>query len=426
MKHEAFRLAALAPSTDVLEAFLALGRKMATKLAMVECRNITERMVLARVQNLIEPQIREAFAMQVAIHGELDGTEDRDDVLAFTDDVDTAIEALFEEYRSSVTMDFMMRATIGTVLHRPVARGPDECEKLAVDFAKDVWRVLIHDGDEENETHVLSTAKILSAVGIVEDDLKELLGDMTPPTQEQQAATMKALNMLSMNDIFNSIYEHNAGQFDEKEVKELFDMATDANDALALSGLVPLGLNMDAAPTLRLFNAKYGANAPTEFVNGIRGAPYEEDATDSAPDIVMEALDDAEETDPDMRVMMGLPPLPAAPAAPAAPHSPHPAAGFPPGTGLPQLPAPPGPIKSAPSGTIDKRVFTLIRQHVKRKDEDIAAGIGVSRQTFINYADPAKKAAFVASDAQSAFLVRVLTEEYDGILEALTLLGVVL
>lgn len=386
---------------------------MRAELAMVECRNITERLVLARVQARIEPAIREAYELQCLADGDPNGNVHPDDMDAWTDTMDDAIEALFEPYSQSLTLDFMGRYTIDTRLHQMVASGPDECELLAVAFAKDVWRVLIHDSDEDNDTHVLTTAKILSAVGIVKDDLIEILGDMPEPTPAQQEKA-REVQMQSMNDIFNELHAFHGGEFDEKEIRDLFEMATDSNEVLANSGLVPMGLTMDAHPTLLLFASKYGPKAGDEFITALKGAPYEEDATDSKPDtdITGEVGEDEEETDPEMRALMGLPPLPA-PTAPAAAPDPY-LAGI---MNRPQGVPPPAPAKRV-TGTIDKRAFALIRQHVKRKDEDVAAGIGISRQTYINYADPAKKATLVASDAQTAYLVSMLREEIKGLIAA--------
>jgi hypothetical protein len=429
VKHPAFTLASLAPSTDVLEAFLALGRKMKPDLAMIECRNITERMVKARVQDTILPQIREAFSMHAIIHGDPD-IHEKIDMDEWTDAMDDAIEALFGPYSNSLTLDFMGRATIDTRLHQSSDK-VDECEVLAAAFANDVWRVLIHDGDEDSETHVLSTAKILSAVGIVKDDLIEILGDMPEPTPAQTAQAMKELHMKSMNEIFNELYEFWGGEFNEKEMREYFEMAIDRDDILANSGLVPMGLDMEAAPTLRMFAAKYGAKAIDEFITGVRGAPYEEDATDSAPAVDLDAdaaafhaaAEPEEETDPEMREMMGLPPLEPYGTSPALSTVRALAAGPTPDPflagimnrplGVP-LPAPPRHI----TGMIDKRALELIRKHVKRKDEDIASGLGVARQTYINYADPAKKATLVASEAQGAYLKAMLEEEMAGLQKA--------
>jgi hypothetical protein len=430
VKHPAFTLASLAPSTDVLEAFLALGRKMKPDLAMIECRNITERMVKARVQDTILPQIREAFSMHAIIHGDPD-IHEKIDMDEWTDAMDDAIEALFGPYSNSLTLDFMGRATIDTRLHQSSDK-VDECEVLAAAFANDVWRVLIHDGDEDSETHVLSTAKILSAVGIVKDDLIEILGDMPEPTPAQTAQAMKELHMKSMNEIFNELYEFWGGEFNEKEMREYFEMAIDRDDILANSGLVPMGLDMEAAPTLRMFAAKYGAKAIDEFITGVRGAPYEDDVTDSHPAVYTDSVsadgshyqvagEPEEETDPEMREMMGLPPLepyghsPAMSALGIAPTAPA-------GTLAGVLNRPAGvPAPTLPrhiTGTIDKRALELIRKHVKRKDEDIASGLGVARQTYINYADPAKKATLVASEAQGAYLKAMLEEEMAGLQKA--------
>jgi hypothetical protein len=408
----------IAPATDVLTAFLTLGKKMPAELAMIECRAITEKLTKERAAAMIRPQIEEAVSTHEMVYDTYEGSEDQE---AWTDEMDNAIETLLDSYSDSVTQDFIGRFCVSTRFHIPVARGmKSEAQTLAEAFANDVWRVLIHDSDEDAAPpRVLSTAKILSAVGIVKDDLVELMGDM--PANAPQVQQKEDKPMRDINEILNEVHAYLDGEIDDKTVKDLFDMAIDSDDGLALSGVVPMGLDMDSVPTLRLFATKFGSAAPDEFVTALKGAPYEAEPTDSANDVALEVLDEAaaegDETDPEMRELLGLPPLPAAPPATATPAI----AGIrnrPPG-----VPAPP-PLPGTPvPGPVDKRALTLIREHVKMKDDDVASGIGVSRQTYINYADPAKKATLVASPEQAAFLLQIVDDALAGLQEARVLLA---
>lgn len=420
MKHPAITFHSLTPASDVLEAFTRLGKKMPGRIAMVECKNIVERLVKERAAALILPQIEDAVEFHTSVYDTYEGSTDQE---AWTDGMDEAIEALLDSYSNSVTQDFIGRFCVSTRFHiQPAAGMKDEAHVLADAFAADVWRVLIHDSDEDAEPpRVLSTAKILSAVGIVQDDLIEVMGDMPANAPQQQEEDMAELR--SMNDILNDLHAFYGGEFDEAELKGLFEMASDSDDGLSLSGLVPMGLDMDSAPTLRMFRAKHGPAAPSEFVDALKGAPYEEDATDSAADYDLltgggSGPNEDEEQDPELREMMGLPPLPEPASAPPNMAGVH---NRPPGV-APPTPRAPG-SKAPPLGQVDKRALTLIREHVKMKDEDVAAGIGVSRQTYINYADVNKKPTLVASEAQGEFLRKIVQDAIDGLTEAQQLLG---
>lgn len=415
MKHPALTFHSLAPAADVLEMFVSQGRKYPPLVAMVECKAIVEKMVKTRVIERIRPAIRECIAQ---VDASVENGYIPSDLESVSDADDDAIEELFDSYSASLTQDFIGRYSISTRFRKEVPKGAKaEDLVLAELFANDVWRVLIHDGDEDSETHVLTTAKILSVVGIVQDDLKELMGDMSETAPQP---TKDVIDMPPLNDILNRLHDFWGGEYPEPvEFKSFYEMAIDTDDGLALSGLVPLGLELADGQTLRLC---FGSGGFEKFTTALAGAPYEEDATYSAADKMVDAapgepFGDEEETDPEMRELLGLPPLPEpvqrianAPALPGL--SPPPAA---------STPRAPGGKQPTP-GTVDKRVFALIRQHVKVKDEDVASLIGVSRQTFINYADPAKKAAFVASPEQAAALGKLVQDALDGLNEALELL----
>jgi hypothetical protein len=234
----------------------------------------------------------------------------------------------------------------------------------------------------------------------------------------------------TMNQVLNKLHEAWAGDFDEKLMKDYFEMASDSDDMLALSGAVPMCLDMEDVPALRAFAAIYGSDAPAEFITALKGAPYEDDPTDSGdmvvhgevlgPEIADSFLPEGEETDPEMRELLGLPPLPAgampAPvivgAGPLKPISPAT-----PARSTPHLPG-----TEPKAGQINRRVFEIMRKRIKVKDEDMAAMLGCARQTFINYADPKKKTAFVATAEQHAVIAKMIQDTLDDLNEALSLL----
>lgn len=435
-----FRMTSIVSASEVLQTLIDRGIKLSPSLAMVETRNILERMVLDRMQARMDGELRWEYQTFVDMNGPLDGTEDQAQVDTYTDELDNMVERVLLPYEASLTQDFFGRVIVDTRLHRPVVKGPDEIAKLSADFAKTIWLVLSYDGDEDSETHVLSTEKLLLTVGITKDDIIEVMKDMAGSEVTQVSTVQEAGAMRDINELLNEAKAHLGDDFDAKEVKSLFDMAVDTDAVLSASGLGPLGLSADAGPTLRLFAAKFGKDAQDEFVQALNMAPYGESTLGyqlhgDEPDVIVDndplGLGIDEEQDPEMRAMMGLPPLPvkAAPAAPtAAPKLP----GLPPAPALPKLPTAPAAAPAAPatprlpnaaqSSAVDKRVLQLIRKYVKTKDEDIATGLGVARQTFINYADDAKKAVLNASDAQREYLSSLLQEAKAAMHEAHTLL----
>lgn len=411
----------LTPVEDVLQAFIDKGSKTSPRVAMEMCRGIVEHMVKDRAAALIMPELINAYDMTVFNTGINPLIEQGDKLEVWTDAMDDAIEALLDSYSLSITQDFIGRYCVSTRFHREAVPGAkSEAQVLAEAFAADVWRVLIHDPDEDAEPpRILSTAKILSAVGIVQDTLKEVMGDMPDKASPQQ----KEVPMIDVNEVIDTVTSHiGLSGMEDDDVKAFLDMAMDSDDGLALSGLVPLGLDMDAAPVLRMFHAKYGNDASSVLLEAIKHGPEEIDTGTAVGDEFPNGED--EETDPEMRELLGLPPLPVA-APVAAPPAPPKPPGAPPAPAMPKAPpAPPVPVPAAGGspGVIPKEVFALIRQHVKVKDEDIASGIGVSRQTFINYADPKKSATLVASDEQRAFLMQTIETAMQGLLDARNLL----
>lgn len=404
----------------VLETFLADAPKgtLAVPVAMTVCRGVAEQIAVNNIRALVEPQIQDAYDLYVMVNGEhasVTGTA-RDEWEAGMDDV---IEAVLLPYERCVSADWFGRNVIDTRLHQAVEAGADsEVTRLAKGLAKDAWRVLIHDMDhdpDEGGTPVLSTAKILSAIGIVASDLQEVLADRPAPTPED-VQHAKERTMAQLADTLTKIHDYLAMTgSDPLSAVAHIENALDSDAGLAISGIKQLAGSLatmaDVEP-LQAYGKQLGDGAVDAIVDMLTEGPDNNWGLEEAAN-----NDGADETDTEaaeLAAMMGD----AVPSAPILPSPPS--FGPPPGIAAPRAHiAIPIPDKTI-TGAIPAAAFALIRQYVNAKDDDIASGIGVSRQTFINYG---KKSTFVPSPDAKAFLLGKLAETRDACQRAMDLIG---
>lgn len=391
----------------IMAAFLADPQvrrtpNMATPVAMTVCRGIAEQLALKNMRDTIEPLVQDTYDMYVLTNGAYEDCADtaaRDEWTAGIDDV---IERLLEPYERCVSANWFGVNVIDTRLHQAVKPGEDsEVAKLAKGFAKDAWRVLIHDMEHDPDDEgppVLSTAKILSAVGIVASDLKAAMAELPPLTaaelqQEEQA------NMSTLQDALEKIHTHLGGNIDPSAVEPLLDNAIDDDDGIALSGIQALGGELDDCEPLRMFAMEHGDGAAEALVDFLMEGP---------PDFGIEVDAMADQTDneaAELAALMGG----AVEGTPAQGtftipglqvHSPNA------NDSMPPKPAT-RPGKGDVLGAIPAEAFAIMRSHINLKDDEIALVIGVSRQTFINYG---KKSTFVPSTEQKQALLNLIAE----------------
>lgn len=394
----AFKLAAAKRRID-LDACVAVASGIAQMLA---------RTTLA---NVIEPQLEECKEAYEIVNGAYDGSVGDE----WESGADDATEGILTEYEKSLSASWMGVNCVDVHM-----QDEDYVSRITGGFVNDAMAELLHDGSEkpdDPDTRVKTHAKILSACGVVKSDLvpfchREAVDVITEEDSEalQTAhAAATAQEAISMEHIYNAVQAAiDDGTVTESEVAGLFDNASDSDDGLALSGVMLLGLDQSAIPALRAYAREQGNDAPDEFAFMVSMAPYAVTAVET---------DGSAELDEDAEFLrsQGIDPGPTLQALELAPPV------MPAITVAPPAVVPPRALNRPPvNGELPARAIMLLRQYIKMKDEDMAAIVGVSRQTYINYEKG--KAKLVLNDAQRDALVVVCNDYMTALREALTLI----
>lgn len=376
--------------------------------------------MLARttLASVIEPQLEDLKDTYVIVNGDYESSTDPNEWESGADDV---TEAVLCEYDRSLSASWLGAQCVDVHM-----QDDDFVSRLTSGFVQDAMAELIHDSSDkpdDGDTRVLSAAKILSACGVVKSDLvpfcyREPVDVIGPEDSEELQAAHAAANqeetvMSNMDAVYNTVAESvMMGITDGDEIAALFDNASDSDDGIALSGVMLLGLDQSAIPLMRAYledNGNDAKKAGDEFAFMVSMAPYATaDETHGSPELD----DDAEflrsqglDPGPTMQTVGPAPPPPAAVQTSVA---------LPPITAAP--PATVRPARVPVSGDLPARAIGLLRQFIKQKDEDVAAIIGVSRQTFLNYEKG--KARLVLSEAQRNALVVLVDQATEGLREA--------
>lgn len=387
--------------------------KLNPVVAWTLARGIAQELAENAAIGLIKEPITEAYSMYVMTNGEYETLPDRatrDDWLSGLDDM---VEAVLLPYEKLASADWFGRHVIDSRIWQKHPNQPDDFEigNLCDSFAEQVWKGLtfVFDTDEDGDRTVreLTTDEILAACGVTRGDVDALLKARPAPTA-QDVQQAKAQTMAEFNDVVNRIGEYiEMSGMDEKTAVALLENAINDDDGIAASISAFGGMTLDDCEPLRLFAMEHNDDAADELYAIIKAGPYETGDLPGAGELIPETAS-------------GSIPLVALRGASAGPPLPLPP---PPGMGAPPAPAKRGGRTKGPVvGALPAAVFELIRTHVNVKDEDVGALLGVSRQTFINYAKG--KAQFVPSADQQDALIALLEKHRDGIELALTHLGV--
>jgi DNA-binding XRE family transcriptional regulator len=401
-------------------------RDISPTVAMTMARKIAEANAEAHCIGLIGPAIQDAYDMHVLLNGEHADCADRAARDDWESGVDDAIEAVFLPYERALSAHWFGTHAIDTRLHVEVKEGETpQVTQLAKAFAKEVWNVLTHViVEDENENKIvkeLTTAQILSAVGIVKSDIEALIAERPEPTAKQE----EAHRMSNLADTLVTIGAYIA-QNGAMAARGLLELAIDDDDGLAISGMSQLGGNMDDVEPLRLIAMEHGDQA-VDYIIAMAQTPG--GVLTPAPDNLTATQVRERMDDPDMGRDPAAAADEAAELAALMGEAPAPVAAIPASPGPVQNAGAPAPRKkrdaqaggAVTAGAVPKEALALIRGHLKGKDEDIAAKMGVSRQTYINYGNG--KGTYVPSDEQKTALVQLVTEHRDALTQALALLG---
>lgn len=358
---------------------------------------IAQQIVRGRLFDTIKPELQTRFDAFVGMNGprpvEPSLAQDEWDS-ALDDDV----AATFEPYSAVLSADWLGEKTVDTRLY-----SPGELDKLCAGFAKEAWRQLTY---QKN-----TTAKILSAVGIVQEDIAAFLKELQPaaPTTELEPD-------MAMNAVLNKIMLFVGNN--EQGKQDLGIVMNDAMDEFIVAQAnLRLGIDMDDVETLRMAGMAGHTLAWMQEAIGTGELLDEADSADAGPANVPGGV-------------MSLAPG----TVPGAPATGSPLAAMPgalvasgvPGVEASPLPAarpgrkPRAKASGPVAGQVSSDTLTAFKNHANIKDQDAADALGVSRATYNNFV--AGKTTFTPTDAQRTALRTIVTGHVNGLLEALTML----
>lgn len=293
--------------------------------------------------------------------------------------MDDEVASVFEPYANVLSADWLGRATVDTRLHME-----GEEARLMASFAKEAWKQLTY---EKN-----TTAKILSAVGIVSEDIEALLA----ASHVQDARTVVELEPdMAMNAVLNKIMLH-AGP--AAQIGDIALVCNDETDEFILpQAMARLGIDTEDVETLRvavmmgqdtqamfdmvqsgeLLDEEDGADP---FLAGI-SAKTEDEAADEASEAVGAVGGEVAESALPPPVKLGR--TPRKPTAPV-------------------------------EGQIPAVTLVALKTFANIKDEDAAAIVGVSRATYNNFVK--NKTPFVPTEPQRAALREMVRSKINGLL----------
>lgn len=391
---------------------------------MERAATIAQSIVRGNLYNQIYPKLEKRLAEFVARNGPRPPfPQEQLAVSEWDSAIDDDMADVLEPYADILSADWLGRNTVDTRVH---AEG--ELPRLASSFAKEAWRQLTY---EKN-----TTAKILSAVGIVGEDIDALL--RAPKVQEATQVAELEPDM-SMNAVLNKIMLF-AGNSPNVRTDLALALHEGTDPYIKAQSMERLGLDDVDVETLAVAElAGYTHEAMSDMLATGELLDEAGDAEPGSPDYELgdgspvmahpepvdlsalawpEAVPEVPAVEaalPDAIAATTPPPAPAVAVQPQEP-APLPAATVP--SRLGRKPRPKG--KTEQAGQIPRTVLEMFKDSARFKDEDGAALLGVSRATYNNFVTG--KTPFVPTDLQRKLFRAVVLEKLNGVISVLSML----
>lgn len=368
-------LAALAVHPDFVKP-----RALASAQAMKTAAAIVENNFTASYRNELSEKLSEAFDMYVINNGDAEtvDAERKDDYAAGWD---AQIEGVLEEYDALLSANWLGTCTDEDML------APGAIDRMCSSFGKEVYKQATRD-TETNKAK--STAKILSAAGIVEADIEALMQTRNGAKPGENPLTdIRA----ALAPVYETVYDMYGGEY--PDLTDDLDWLTDDDDLMAQAAAERLGARVEDRATFRDFRRLWGDSTVAQCCRLL-----DEMKANGGPTAAPVEAPAAAET-----------PAPAPSTAPAIPS--------PTGEKPARKPRTPKAAPQAVSGTVPAECLALFKENAKAKDEDVAEKLGVSRATYNNMVNG--KTPCTPDDVQRLELREMMVEKANGMLKALAL-----
>lgn len=318
-----------------------------------------EFMVAKNIRAVYEPQVQELYEFYCLENGEFDTIpeDQRDD---WGSGIDDKVEALFEPLQATLSADWLARYTIDT--HLEVEGG---CAKLAEALGKEVFKQLAY-GKEPGQ--------VLSNAGIMRTDVEIYFEQHMQPKSQEETKAMADDTVNELARVIATIKAHIGEDYDELDVRSDLESICDDDEILQGAGASRLGLSEADLQIVQLYSLDEGESEAVDAMFNMIKADAPAAAVPPPPP--------------------GAPvPTPMAPAVPAAPKA------------------------QTATGFDAKYVLTMLKEHSAVKETELAAEIGVSRSTFVNYGNG--KTPFAPTQEQLTTLRNRVLEDLNGLYGAL-------
>jgi hypothetical protein len=390
--------------------------------------NIVKEKINKYVYDIIFPRIETVYTIYTMMNGpypekweKSDRAFQRAQADEWSSGLDDQIEKLFDEYNGVVSADFIGEVCAGNRLWEP-----DAITTLAAAFTKDAVRIATwHAGKDHGGPK--TNAQIMSAVGIVESDLRDMAATRIEPTEKE----VEQYHMNSLADAVSRIHMTTSMLgIVGAALKAQVDNASDDDDGLATGFVNLIGGDLGDIPALRDARKRIGLDGLCAMIENGNSAELAAVSYGIATLPPLPGLP----TPP----AAALPPIPAAPVAPAplfdlsafglAPAQATDAnTALPVAETLPQAPPEKAPRKKTKAAddpqAMPARLLVIARDNTGLNSQELGLLFGCARQSYENYAKG--KGALIPTAEQRAQFRGVLDKHMENLKEALTLLDAV-
>lgn len=377
--------------------------------------------------NVIYPRIQSEYMSHMLANGvypeaweKSDRAFQRAQADEWSSGLDDRIERLFDEYNGIVSADFIGEHCAGNRLWEP-----DQLQILASLFAKDAVRVATWHTSKDHGGPK-TAAQLMSAVGLVENDFREIIEGRVEPTEKE----VEQYHMNSLADAVSRIHTVTSMLgIVGAALKAQVDNASDDDDGLATGFVKLIGGEIGDIPALRDARKRLGLDGLCSMIeNNTAGASNGATALPPPP--------------PPPAPVAALPPIPAAPAAPApafdlSAFGLGPAQATDANTAQPVIETAPAPAPERappkPRGkkaanpdnpqAMPPRLLVIARDFTGLNSQQLGEMFGCARQSYENYAKG--KGILVPTAEQRAAFRGVLDLHASNLREALTMLDAV-
>lgn len=251
-------LASIIGGKDVLmvetmkDKLLVPKRNPALEVAMKATLKAIKNLVIEKLYTMALPRMQDVLETYYLVNGEFEDV-DADDLDNYSQGIDDQVEDKIAKYEHLLSADWLGTKTIDTRLWEDGA-----VDKFTRDMAKEVYKQL---------TFGLTPAKIMSAAGIVEQDVADALAHHLTSTGDVPMAGAQTLE-----NLIAKIKAHVGEGYDLMSVyADLDDILEESDEILRNSTASRIGLSPEDAIELQNFGLEFDVDEMSKMLAESKG-----------------------------------------------------------------------------------------------------------------------------------------------------------